>query len=677
MTISPLPPAPSRADPATFSDKADAFIGALPNFVTQANALETQVDSDKDAAAASASSATGSALEATNSAQVSAANANFKGLWANLTGAAAVPYSVFHAGKFWRLVVNLADVTASEPSDTSADWKEAVAVGEIRTPLAIEPLTGATEVVPTPTLEASAYAPLYSVDDRLHRRFEVSLATDPTFASPVFTSETNANSVTVSPLLALETAHIWRCKDVVELPDSTLLESDWMITQSFTTAGISVNQPTLTVEGSPSSVPETPTLTTSAFDTTPTGEDTHLATDWEVRKTSDNTLVFSSLNDESNLLSIVVPAGNLEVDTEYKFRARHIGTIYGAGPFAEVVATTLEQFDIVPLLAVAHGTTPFVTIYNQEIDTFTKLDNPAILPPSTATDLSFSNDGVYLAVSHVSSPFVTIYKRDKETFTKLADPATLPTGDARGVAFSNNGTYLVVAHDNSPFITIYKRDGDTFTKLTNPATLPASTGRRVAFSSDDIYMAIGHSNSPFVSIYKRSGDTFTKLTNPAILPTGQANGVDFSSDDTYLAVAHGESPFITIYKRSGDTFTKLTNPATLPAGAAGFPAGLRVSFSQNVTYLAVTHTASPFVTIYKRDGDTFTKLADPAILPTNIGVGVNFSIDNLYLAVGFTASPHIHIYKRSGDTFTKLADPAILPPGAGDTVEFTKIGFPQ
>ena len=36
---------------------------------------------------------------------------------------------------------------------------------------------------------------------------------------------------------------------------------------------------------------------------------------------------------------------------------------------------------------------------------------------------------------------------------------------------------------------------------------------------------------------------------------------------TYLSVAHATSPYVTIYKRAGDTFTKLPDPATLPAGA--------------------------------------------------------------------------------------------------------------
>ena len=86
-----------------------------------------------------------------------------------------------------------------------------------------------------------------------------------------------------------------------------------------------------------------------------------------------------------------------------------------------------------------------------------------------------------------------------------------------------------------------------------------------------------------------------------------------------MAVAHFITPYLTIYKRSGDTFTKLANPAALPAGT-----GYGVAFSADGTYMAVGHSGSPFVTIYKRSGDTFTKLANPAALPTGVGNGVAF-----------------------------------------------------
>ena len=157
-----------------------------------------------------------------------------------------------------------------------------------------------------------------------------------------------------------------------------------------------------------------------------------------------------------------------------------------------------------------------------------------------------------------------------------------------------------------------------------------------------------------------------KLTDPAILPTGEGYGTAFSHDSTYLAVAHYEFPRITIYKRDGDTFTKLANPAILPTGS-----GNSTAFSHDSMYLAVAHLNSPRITIYKRDGDTFTKLANPATLPTSHGLGTAFSHDSMYLAVAHDYSPYITIYKRDGDTFTKLANPAILPTDTGYSTTFS------
>jgi len=100
-------------------------------------------------------------------------------------------------------------------------------------------------------------------------------------------------------------------------------------------------------------------------------------------------------------------------------------------------------------------------------------------------DLIYASAGsfrFYLAVAHDTSPFLTIYKRSGDTFDKLTNPTTLPTGVGRGVSWSTDGTYLSVAHDTSPFLTIYKRSGDTFDKLANPTTLPTNNGRGVAFS---------------------------------------------------------------------------------------------------------------------------------------------------------------------------------------------------
>ena len=91
-------------------------------------------------------------------------------------------------------------------------------------------------------------------------------------------------------------------------------------------------------------------------------------------------------------------------------------------------------------------------------DTFTKLANPAALPASAGCGATFDPTSTYLAIAHFSSPFVTIYKRSGDTFTKLANPAALPADTGRGATFDPTSTYLAIAHFSSPFVTIYKMD---------------------------------------------------------------------------------------------------------------------------------------------------------------------------------------------------------------------------
>ena len=155
----------------------------------------------------------------------------------------------------------------------------------------------------------------------------------------------------------------------------------------------------------------------------------------------------------------------------------------------------------------------------------------------------------------------------------------------------------------------------------------------------------------------------TKLANPATLPTDIGRGVSWSADGTYMSVAHSVSPFITIYKRSGDTFTKLANPSILPTDT-----GYGVSWSSDGTYMSVAHATAPYVTIYKRRGDVFTKLADPATLPTGIGQGVSWSSDGVYMSVAHSTTPFITIYKGSLQKATPqiqgiVAEPAYIKTG--------------
>ena len=338
MAITPLPPAPQPGDsPQDFNTKAFALVDSLDTFVTEANQLASDVNDDAEAAALSAGQSANSADESANSAAISQSSANFKGVWSELSGAANVPYSVFHDGRFWMLLRNIANVSASEPGDT-LDWQEIVTQEIVRTPVAIEPLSGATGVVPSPLLDASGYQNIYESDTRDYRIFQVDTAAGD-FSSPVYEFQDDVDSHTVADTLSFDTSYKWRCRDVANSGAVSL----WMSTQEFTTGSISIAQPTLTVEGSPSSVPETPQLSTSAFSVVG-GSDTHLNTDWQILDDQLN-VVWESLADASNKTSITVPAGELSTNTTYTFRARHRGTVYGVSAWGSVIATTQSSFN--------------------------------------------------------------------------------------------------------------------------------------------------------------------------------------------------------------------------------------------------------------------------------------------------------------------------------------------
>lgn len=206
----------------------------------------------------------------------------------------------------------------------------------IKTPVPVAPLTGTPEFNVAGVLDANAYSNAYT-DARQHRVFEVS--DDVGFSNIVFTASVDADSVTINPNLTVNTGYWWRCKDVSVAGD----ESRWSEVQAFVTGSIFVATPTLTVEGTPSDVPEQPVLTGSAF-VVSGGSDTHVSADWEVRLSADDSLVWSSIGDSSNLTSITLPAGILLESTSYKFRVRYNSASFGSSAWAETVATTSDAF---------------------------------------------------------------------------------------------------------------------------------------------------------------------------------------------------------------------------------------------------------------------------------------------------------------------------------------------
>lgn len=108
--------------PSDFADNADAWLSYQSPLAVKYNDLAIYSDNLAVAVDADATQAGLSSTSAQQSAAIASANANFKGLWDNLTGAANVPYSVLHEGAYWQLLTNLASVQSSEPSAANNDW---------------------------------------------------------------------------------------------------------------------------------------------------------------------------------------------------------------------------------------------------------------------------------------------------------------------------------------------------------------------------------------------------------------------------------------------------------------------------------------------------------------------------------------------------------------------------
>ena len=124
------------------------------------------------------------------------------------------------------------------------------------------------------------------------------------------------------------------------------------------------------------------------------------------------------------------------------------GTLEGGG--AEI--TGANEIDVIAQANINKGDTVRVTAGTTGIYVET---TPTTLPTGDGRGCAFNHDGTRLAVAHYSSPYITIYDTTTTPYTKLSNPTTLPASYAYGCAFNHNGTRLAVAHYSSPYITAY------------------------------------------------------------------------------------------------------------------------------------------------------------------------------------------------------------------------------
>lgn len=270
----------------------------------------------------------------------------------------------------------------------------------------IAPLEGAQNVSVMVQLQASEYKCLLENEPRKHREFVISTVSEP--VSEVFKKELNADSASVDTQLNPQTQYKWRCRDVTV----NNLRSAWTSWTTFTTGNaISVDTPTVEVQGGTTDVLETPTFTASAFAITPDQGDTasqHQSTTWRLLSVDDSsTQVWISENDTTNKTSLTLPQDVLQEGKTYIMQVIYHSLSYGSSAAGSVQFSCATSFKYV--------NTPTITVSGAPSD---------IKETPTLTASVFSG----VAVTHKSTDWQVLKADDSSVVWKsLNDTTNLTT----------------------------------------------------------------------------------------------------------------------------------------------------------------------------------------------------------------------------------------------------------
>jgi len=301
----------------------------------------------------------------------------------------------------------------------------------------------------------------------------------------------------------------------------------------------------------------------------------------------------------------------------------------------------------------ALNASPWSVIYTQEQfgqPTQSNISGLGQLPRS----VDISPDGKFCAYDLDASPFLAVYRVNNGVFTRLADPDVLPSAAVWEVRFFANDRFIIGSQGQN--VVSYKITNNTVTRVEQVDGLvssSSSTKQTFSFTTNLNTCAILTNSTPFIKCYTQSNGVFTALDAVDVALPAAAKAVSISGDGSYLVVSLAASPYIKVYKRVGNGYTVLTNPASLPtaSGEANAFAPDNSGFFED--------NGNQGTTFYSRSGDVFTRGsalsgARPSTVYTLLYTKDGKFITRAGLSGGVATSA---MWSVSGTTYTSITSP--------------------
>lgn len=193
-------------------------------------------------------------------------------------------------------------------------------------------------------------------------------------------------------------------------------------------------------------------------------------------------------------------------------------------PAAGFAATTTVCAISNDYYAIGGTSSPYLYVFKRSDHSLVTVATTGL---GTIYALDFSPDGAKLAVTHGTSPYIRVYNTSTWAYT---DAVTVPSGGGNyGLVFTSDSTRFVVMCASSPYISIYNATtmvrsyGYTASSKYTPTTNYIRPLARHPTTANSILMAF--STSPFIAEFNADTQVFTDFT---ALTTGGVIGPGYS-----------------------------------------------------------------------------------------------------------------------------------------------------